>query len=55
MRIRLISLLLVLCMVLGMLPMTSLADVNGDSFVDTSDAALVYRIVSGTLDAFPAN
>ena len=33
----------------------ALADVNGDGFVDTTDAALVYRVVSGTLEAFPTN
>ena len=29
------------------------ADVNGDSMVDTTDAAILYRVVHGTLDGFP--
>lgn len=33
----------------------ALADVNGDGYVDTTDAALVYRLVNGTLEAVPTN
>lgn len=31
----------------------ALADVNGDGFVDTTDAALIYRVVNGTLNMLP--